>query len=218
MIAHELVKPSHLAKKAVVYIRQSTTGQVMSNLESQRLQRSMRERALQLGWPEALVETVEIDTGLSGQSTEGREGYKKLLVEIGNGLVGIVLSYESARLSRNCGDWFRLLDWCKFNDCLIGDRDGVYDSSQSNARLLLGIKAMLSEFEMHTLQGRLVAGSLNKALRGELVQNLPVGLTRMDDGRVVRDPDIAVQGAIESVFERFRKEKSACRTARSLRG
>jgi DNA invertase Pin-like site-specific DNA recombinase len=217
MISHELIKPSHVARKAVIYIRQSTNQQVMSNLESQQLQRAMRERARQLGWPEQLIETVEVDTGLSGQSTVGREGYKRLLAEIGQGRVGMVLSYESARLTRNCSDWYRLLDWCALDNCLIGDRDGVYEPANSNGRLLLGMKGMLSEFELHTLRGRLIAGSLNKARRGELAQNLPVGLERLGDGRVVKDPDLAVQGAIEVVFARFEKERSACRVARGLR-
>ena len=217
MSAYELVRPSHLARKAVIYIRQSTTQQVMSNVESQRMQRAMREHALRLGWREDQIQTVEIDTGLSGQSTIGRDGYKKLLSEIAQGLVGIVLSYESARLSRNCGDWYRLLDMCALGNCLIGDRDGVYDSSNSNGRLLLGMKGMLSEFELHTLRGRLVAGSLSKARRGDLEQHLPAGLVRLEDGQVVKDPDLSVQAAIEAVFSIFAEVKTACRVASRMR-
>jgi DNA invertase Pin-like site-specific DNA recombinase len=217
MSANELIQPGHLARKAVIYVRQSTEQQVTSHLESQRLQRAMKDRALLLGWPESQIQTVEIDTGHSGQSIAGRDGYKRLLAEIGEGLVGIVLSYESARLTRNCGDWYRLLDWCVLNDCLIGDRDGVYDASNSNGRLLLGMKGMLSEFELHTLRNRLVAGMINKAKRGELVQNLPAGFTRLEDGRVVKDPDQAIQRAIEVVFSSFSEAKSACRVARKLR-
>jgi DNA invertase Pin-like site-specific DNA recombinase len=217
MSAHELVRPSHLARKAVIYIRQSTAQQVLSNLESQRMQRAMWDHAIRLGWPESRVEIVEVDTGHSGASTVGRQGYKKLLAEIVQSLVGIVLSYESARLSRNCGDWYRLLDACALSDCLIGDRDGVYDSSNSNGRLLLGMKGMLSEFELHSLRGRLVAGALNKARRGELEQNLPAGLVRLEDGSVVKDPDLAVQKAIDTVFSLFGEVGSACRVASRMR-
>src|SRR5688572_21524133 len=121
-----LILPSHLRKKAVIYIRQSTGHQVLSNQESQRMQRDMKEHALRLGWPESAIEIVEADTGTSAQSTIGRSGYRNLLSELAMGEIGIVLSYESTRLSRNCSDWYPLLDLCTLNQCLIGDRDGVY--------------------------------------------------------------------------------------------
>ena len=131
------VLPSHLRRKAVIYIRQSTGHQVMSNQESQRLQHDMKLHALRLGWPESAIEIVEADTGTSAQTTAGRAGYRKLLSELALGEIGIVLSYESTRLSRNCSDWYPLLDLCAMNQCLIGDRDGVYDPATSNGRLLI---------------------------------------------------------------------------------
>jgi DNA invertase Pin-like site-specific DNA recombinase len=217
MNTSECVQPHHLARKAVIYIRQSTAHQVLSNLESQHMQRAMRERALQLGWAEERIETVEVDTGTSAQSTVGREGYKNLVAEITLGQVGMVLSYESARLSRNCTDWYPLLDACAHKHCLIADREGVHDPGRSNDRLLLGMKGMLSEFELHTLRGRLVAGALNKARRGELAINLPAGLVRLEDGRVVKDPNLQVQESIGLVFRTFGELKSASHVARRLR-
>ncbi len=217
MIASGLVQAHHLSRKAVIYIRQSTGHQVLTNLESQRMQRAMRDHAVNLGWPDNLIETVEVDTGVSGKSTVDRVGYRNLLSEVGQGLVGAVLSYESARLSRNCSDWYPLLDRCAFTDCLIGDRDGIYDPCCANGRLLLGMKGILSEVELHTLRGRLVAGSLNKARRGELRLNLPAGLVRLKGDRVVKDPDLRVQGAIDLVFSSFLKLRSSCQVARQLR-
>ena len=211
------VLPSHLRRKAVIYIRQSTGHQVMSNQESQRLQLDMKLHALRLGWPESAIEIVESDTGTSAQTTAGRSGYKNLLSELALGEVGIVLSYESTRLSRNCSDWYPLLDLCAMNQCLIGDRDGVYDPSTSNGRLLLGMKGIVSELELHTLRGRLNAGMHNKAKRGELVMKLPVGFMRLDDGTVVKDPDLQVQESLALVFRLFLELRQTGKVVRHMK-
>lgn len=107
-----MVQPHHLRRKAVIDIRQSTGHQVLTNLESQQLQHAMREHAHHLGWSEERIEVVETDTGRTAQSTERRDGYKALLAEVALGQVGMVLSYESTRLSRHCTDWYPLLDLC----------------------------------------------------------------------------------------------------------
>ena len=214
MTKSEHILPHHLERRAVIYIRQSTGHQVLSNVESRKMQHAMREHAKRLGWDESQIEVVEVDTGSSAQSTAGRDGYKRLLSEIALGNVGIVISYESARLSRNCSDWYPLLDLCAYQKCLIADRDGVYDPSAPNGRLLLGMKGILSEVELHTLRGRLVAGVQNKARRGELALALPAGLVRLEDGRVVKDPNVQVQKAIELVFSSFLELKSASKVVR----
>ena len=213
----ELIQPHHRARKAVIYIRQSSGHQVLSNVESRALQHAMRDRALALGWDESRVEVVEADTGTSAASTVGREGYKLLLSQIVLGLVGLVLSYESTRLSRNCSDWYPLLDVCTDNDCLIADRDGVYDPSTANGRLLLGMKGIISEVELHTLRGRLVAGILQKAKRGELALKLPIGLVRLPDGRVTKDPNLQIQEIIALVFATFLARGSTTKVVRHLR-
>ena len=212
-----MVQPHHLRRKAVIYIRQSTGHQVLTNLESQQLQHAMREHAHHLGWPEERIEVVETDTGRTAQSTERRDGYKALLAEVALGQVGIVLSYESTRLSRNCTDWYPLLDLCAYNQCLIADRDGVYDAATPNGRLLLGMKGIVSEIELHTLRGRLIAGVQQKAQRGDLALALPAGLLRQDDGVVVKDPDRAVQHAIGLVFQTFLERRSASQVVRLFR-
>jgi DNA invertase Pin-like site-specific DNA recombinase len=212
-----IAQPHHLRRKAVIYIRQSTGHQVLTNTESQQLQHAMREHARHLGWPDDRIEVVETDMGRTAQSTERRDGYKALLAEVALGQVGIVLSYESTRLSRNCTDWYPLLDLCAYNQCLIADRDGVYDAATPNGRLLLGMKGIVSEVELHTLRGRLIAGVQQKAQRGDLALALPAGLLRHDDGGVVKDPDRAVQQAITLVFQTFLERKSANQVVRLLR-
>ena len=164
----DTVQAHHISRRAVIYIRQSSANQVLTNEESRRMQHAMRDQAQRMGWLAERVEIVESDTGSSAKTAAGRAGYQKLIADVALGEVGIVLSYESTRLSRNCSDWYPLLDVCTLGRCLIADRDGVYDPACVNGRLLLGLKGILSEYELHTLRGRLNAGLLNKAKRGEL--------------------------------------------------
>ena len=164
----ELIDGRHLARRAVIYIRQSTPHQVLTNQESLRLQYDLRRRALDLGWREEDIEVIDSDLGLSGAAAAHRAGFKDLIARVTLGQVGIVLSSEVTRLSRNCTDWYPLLDLCGYRQCLIGDRDGVYDPASANGRLLLGLKGTISEMELHTIRARLTAGLLNKAERGEL--------------------------------------------------
>src|SRR5215213_5049577 len=165
----ELIDGRHLARRAVIYIRPSTPHQVLTNQERLRLQYDLRRRALDLGWREEDVEVIDSDLGLSGAAAVHRAGFKDLIARVTLGQVGIVLSSEVTRLSRNCTDWYPLLDLCGYRQCLIGDRDGVYDPASANGRLLLGLKGTISEMELHTIRARLTAGLLNKAERGELV-------------------------------------------------
>src|SRR6476620_12658124 len=134
----ELVTARHLSRKAVVYIRQSHPHQVLSNQESLRLQYALCQRACDLGWQEADVEVVDADLGLSGAAADHRRGFKDLIARVTLGEVGIILSYDVTRLARNCSDWYPLLDLCGYRQCLIADRDGVYDPGSANGRLLLG--------------------------------------------------------------------------------
>src|SRR4051794_13340299 len=205
----ELIHNDHLARRAIVYIRQSSPHQVLTNQESLHLQYDLRRRAVDLGWREEDVEVIDTDLGLSGAAATHREGFKDLIARVTLGQVGIVLSYEVTRLSRNCTDWYPLLDLCGFKNCLIGDRDGVYDPGCANGRLLLGLKGTISEMELHTIRARLTAGLLNKAERGELALVLPVGLIRDAGGVVVKDPDREVQARLELIFATFLRVRSA---------
>ena len=214
MISSELITARHLARRALIYIRQSSPHQVLTHQESLRLQYALRERALELGWPEDGIEIIDTDLGLTAAGAEHREGFKTLLARVTLGEVGIILSRDVTRLSRHGSDWYPLLDLCGFRDCLIADKDGVYDPATPNGRLLLGLKGPLSELELHTLRLRLTAGLINQAERGELALTLPVGLVRDARGVVQKDPNLEVPQRIELVFATFLEVRSASQVVR----
>jgi DNA invertase Pin-like site-specific DNA recombinase len=203
MPTSDLITASHLARKALIYIRQSSPHQVLTNQESLQMQYALQERAARLGWRAEDIEVIDTDLGLSGRAAEHRAGFKELAARVTLGQVGIILSTEVNRLSRNCSDWYPLLDSCGYRGCLIDDGDGVYDPATANGRLLLELKGTISEAELFTIRARLTAGLLNKAQRGDLALRLPVGLVRNELGQVEKDPDRAVQRGIELVFTTF---------------
>ncbi len=213
----ELVKPHHLGRRAVVYVRQSSPHQVLTNRESLRLQYALRQRARELGWREPDIDVIDADLGLSGASVTHRQGFKDLVARVTLGEVGLILSTEVTRLARNCSDWYPLLDVCGHRECLIADRDGVYDPRTPDGRLLLGLKGTISELELHTIRCRLTAGLLAKAARGELALQLPVGLARDPSGVVTKDPHLEVQARIALVFATFLQVRTAMAVVRTLR-
>src|SRR5215211_6419318 len=210
----ELVRPAHLARKAVIYVRQSSPHQVLTNQESLKLQYALKKRATDLGWHAEDVEVVDADLGLTGSAVDHRQGFKDLLARVTLGQVGLVLSSEVTRLSRNCSDWYPLLDICGYKGCLIADADGVYDPATVNGRLILGLKGTLSEMELHTIRSRMNAALLNKAERGELAQKLPTGLERDEHGLVNKDPNLEVQDRVSLVFKTFLRLRSASKVLR----
>lgn len=213
-MSKELISASHLARKAIIYIRQSSPHQVLSHQESLRLQYALAQRAQELGWAESAIEVIDTDLGITGRSTAGRDGFKELVAQVSLGQVGILLSIEVQRLSRNCSDWYPLLDLCAYKDCLIADSDGIYDPASPNGRLLLGLKGQLSELELHTIRSRMTAGLLAKAQRGELALSLPVGLVRTSVQQVVKDPHRDVQDRLVLVFSTFLDKQSASKVLR----
>jgi DNA invertase Pin-like site-specific DNA recombinase len=212
----ELVTPDHLRRHAVVYVRQSTPHQVLSNQESLRLQYALRDRAREFGWHEADIHVIDADLGISAAAADQRQGFKDLVARVTLGEVGIILSIDVTRLARNCSDWYPLLDVCGHRQCLIADRDGVYDPGTPNGRLLLGLKGTISELELHTIRSRLTTGLLAKAERGDLALSLPIGLVRDPSGVVVKTPDREVQARIELVFDTFMKRRTAVKVVRTL--
>ena len=200
MTTSELVTPSHLLLKALIYIRQSTPHQVLTNQESLRLQYALRLRAIELGRRTNDIQIIDADLGHSAVTAQNREGFKEIVARVTLGEIGIILSSEVTRLSRNCTDWYPLLDICSYRNCLIADQDGVYDPASPNGRLLLGLKGQLSEFELHTIRSRLNAGLLNKAQRSDLSLFLPLGLVHQEDGRVLKDPNQEIQDHIDLVY------------------
>jgi DNA invertase Pin-like site-specific DNA recombinase len=211
----EKLTAQHRQRRAYVYIRQSDPKQVRQNLGSQYNQYALVQRAVDLGWLPEQVQVIDDDQGHSSLERD-RHGFQELMSEVALGNVGIVLAYEASRLARNNADWYRLLDIAVLMDTLIADADGIYDPQDYNDRLLLGLRGMLSEAELHLLQLRLKEGRLRRVERGEYRHHLPTGLTRLPDGRVVKDPDVQVQHALELVFERFATLGSARQVLRHL--
>ena len=166
-----------------------------------------------LGWHQHDTQVIDADLGRSGTTIDGREGLQQLVADIALGAVGILLAFDATRLARNCSHWYQLLDLCGHYDCLIADRDGVYDPASINGRLLLGLKGQISELELHTIRARLTAGILSKAERGELGLTLPSGLIRTD-GVVTKHPSAEVRDRIDLVFVTFLEQKSVAQTVR----
>ena len=205
------IKPEHLARKAIVYLRQSSEKQVRQNKESQRLQYDVAERMRALGWKQ--VEIVDGDLGCSAaMASARREGFERVLSSVALGEVGIVGSREVSRLSRTDKDWCRLLEVCQIFGTLIADEQQVYDLNYLDDQLVLGIKGTLSVVELKVLRQRLQAGQESKARRGELFKRLPVGYVLDAMGKVVFHPDQRVCGAIQLVFEKFRERWSVRQT------
>ena len=214
---HQKVSGRHLKRDAYLYVRQSTLRQVFENTESTERQYALRQRAVALGWPQEQIVVIDSDQGQSGASTEGRDGFQRLVADVGMGRAGIVMGLEVSRLARNSSDWHRLLEICALTDTLILDEDGVYDPAHFNDRLLLGLKGTMSEAELHVLRARLRGGILSKARRGELESPLPIGFCYDANLRVILDPDKQVQETIRTLFKTFRRTGSACATVKDFR-
>ena len=217
MNAESKVTAEHLKRAAYLYIRQSTLRQVLENTESTQRQYALRRRALALGWPEERVIVIDHDQGQSGASTVDRQGFQRLVAEVGLGQAGIVMGLEVSRLARNCADWHRLLEICALTHTLILDEDGLYDPGHFNDRLLLGLKGTMSEAELHVLKARLLGGVLSKAQRAELKLPLPIGLVYDEEQRVVLDPDQQVQQSLRHLFDTFTRTGSAWGTVQAFR-
>ena len=199
------IAPDHLARAAVVYVRQSTAYQVTNNLESQRRQYALVERARNLGWDD--VQLIEDDLGKSAGGTI-RPGFQKLLAAICEGRVGAVVSLEASRLARNGRDWHTLLEFCGLVGTLIVDEDATYDPRSPNDRLLLGMKGTMSEMELSVFRQRSVEAMRQKARRGELHLTVAVGYLKTGDDRIEKDPDRRVQDGISLVFRKFAELQS----------
>jgi len=185
MSVHLNVQPRHLERGAYLYIRQSSMRQVLENTESAKRQYALRGRAIALGWRDDQIVVIDNDQGESGASAVWREGFQRLVSDVGMGRAGIVMGLEVSRLARNNADWQRLLEICALADTLILDEDGIYDPASFNDRLLLGLKGTMSEAELHVIKARLRGGILNKARRGEYRSPLPTGLVYDHVGNVV---------------------------------
>jgi DNA invertase Pin-like site-specific DNA recombinase len=210
------IQAHHRDRLAVVYVRQSTPRQVLENVESTALQYQLARRAADLGWRHDRVLVIDDDLGQSAQAAAHRPGFHRLLAEVGLNHVGLVLGIEMSRLARSCKDWYQLLELCAVFRCLLADQDGVYEPTDYNDRLLLGLKGTMSEAELHVLRARMDQGKRHKAERGELYTQVPVGYVFLDSGEVALDPDQQVQAVVRLVFEKFAELGTGRAVARYL--
>ncbi len=212
---HPKIQPEHLARRAVVYVRQSTLKQVRENLESQRLQYALADRAKELGWKD--VEVIDTDLGTSASVGSTRVGFERLVATVALGEVGIVLSREVSRLSRTDKDLCHLMEVCQCFNTLIGDEAQVYDLDLMDDQLVLGIKGTMSVVELKVLQMRMYEGRLAKAQRGEFFTRIPPGYVLDGSKKIAFDPDERVREAIGLVFEKFRQLWSGRQTSQWFR-
>jgi DNA invertase Pin-like site-specific DNA recombinase len=197
------IRPAHLDRAAVVYVRQSSRQQVLEHTESTRLQYALAGRAVALGWARSQVVVIDDDLGVSAATADSRKGFARLVTEVTMGRVGVVLGIEMSRLARTGRDWHQLLELCSLSGVLLADPDGVYDPGVYNDRLLLGLKGTMSEAELYLIRQRMLSGRLAKAERGELAIPLPIGYVRRPSGEVILDPDEQAQHVVRLVFSTF---------------
>ena len=200
------ITAEHLQRIACVYVRQSTPDQLVHNLESQRRQYGLADRARQLGW--TTVEIIDDDLGRSGGGI-ARPGFERLLAAICDRRVGAVLAIEASRLARNGRDWHTLIEFCGLVGTLLVDEDGIYDPRHPNDRLLLGMKGTMSELELSLFRQRSQEALRQMARRGDLVLGVAAGYVKVGRGRIEKDPDQRVQQAIQLVFTKFAELQSA---------
>jgi len=203
------IKEYHKEKMAYVYLRQSTMGQVLHHQESTERQYALKDRALAYGWTGNKIRLLDGDLGISGTQGSNREDFKTLVADVSLNKVGAIFALEASRLSRSSSDWNRLFELCSLTDTLIIDEDGCYDPGQFNDQLLLGLKGMMSQAELHFIRARLQGGKLNKAKKGKLCFPLPVGFCHDEEGNIVLDPDEEVRSVIRLIFETFKETGSA---------
>lgn len=206
----EKIKPHHLGRKAVLYVRQSSAHQVAHNQESRRLQYAMKKRLAQLGFQE--IEIIDEDLGRSAAGGVKRSGFDRMVADVCLAKVGAVAAREVSRFARNSREWQQLVEVCRVVDTVLIDLDTVYSPRQSNDRLLLGLKGSLNEYELDLLRQRSWEARRQKARRGELVVVAPVGYLKTEDQRLEKDPDRRVQEAIGLVFGKLQQLGSVRQT------
>jgi DNA invertase Pin-like site-specific DNA recombinase len=207
---NEKIKNHHLTRKAILYVRQSSSYQVIYNEESRRLQYAMRERLEQLGWEQ--IEVIDEDLGRSAAGSVERQGFERMVAEVCLGKVGAVAAREVSRFARNSREWQQLVEVCRIVDTLLIDHEVVYAPRQSNDRLLLGLKGSLNEYELDLLRQRSLEARYEKARRGEMVVAAPVGYLKTEDQALEKDPDRRVQQRILLVFSKFKELGSVRQT------
>ena len=206
------VRAEHLEKLAIVYVRQSSPQQVLEHRESRERQYGLVDVARAWGWPAERILVIDDDQGQSGQGADHRSGFQRLMAEVTMDHTGLVIGLDMSRLARSSTDWHQLFELCGIFGTLLADEDGVYDANDATDRMILGLKGIMSELELHTMRNRLHRGAMNKARRGELFHSVATGYVILPNGEVVMDPDEQVRTVMQQIFDTFDELGSVFRT------
>ena len=212
----EKIQPEHRERLALVYVRQSSAGQVQHHEESGRVQRGLAERALSLGWSASRIRVLDGDQGESASVPQSRASFGELVQLVRDGAVGLILASEVSRLSRNDVDWMLLVQYCELVGTLLADEHEVFNPAAGEDRFILGIRAVLAVHEKDRLQARMARAKLEKASRGELHHALPPGYVCVEGKHLRKHPDPLVQEAVAKVFLEFETCSSVRALARRL--
>lgn len=193
----------HLARWAIVYVRQSDLQQQVQHPESAATQRRLKERILEWGWPADRILVLEGDSGISGTTTVGRDEFLWLLSEIALQHVGLVAGFQINRLTREDETTCHLINLCRASNTLLADQDGLYHPADFNDRLVLTIKGFMGSVELHQIQQRMQLGRLERARRGAWQGAAPKGYVLGPDGKLILDCDEQVCDAVRQVFAQF---------------
>ncbi len=208
MNGQSTIEASQLARRAFVYVRQSTMAQVIQHQESTMMQYDLTQRALALGWAPEAIEVVDEDQARTATTTDGRSGFARLADAVAHGEAGGVFAIDVSRMARSSEDWRRLLVLCGVAGVAVVDEQRIYDPNDQDDKLLLELKGTMSEAEIHWLRRRLQGARQHKARRGALKMPAPTGYHWGERGFEM-DPDEAVQRTVQVVFQRYDVEPSA---------
>lgn len=214
----EIIHARHLARKAVVYVRQSSEEQVLRNQGSTEAQRNQQQLARAWGWRKDQIEVIDVDLGLSGTATEHRHGYQRMVAEMRADRVGIVFLTDYSRAGRRSVEWFLLLETFEQHDVLLVIDGVAYDAKDAGTVLMSRIQAVFGEHENRVRRAHMDRGRMAKITAGKTVTQPPVGYIRLPDGSWIRDSDPAVQQGVDSVFRAFLKGRSLRAAVRILQG
>lgn len=199
------IRPAHLQRLALVYIRQSSMEQVQQNIGSTHAQRDLAELPRSWGWTDSRIQTIDDDLGLSGTSAAGRSGFQRMLALINQGEVGLVVVRDYARLSREPMDAAKFFWSAKQAGTLIYENGALHDPANDSVAELFGVQlgGLLAWFDNATRVRHFSEARIAKARRGHAVSAPPIGYVSSGKGQWVKDPDPEIQAAVQRVFSLY---------------
>jgi DNA invertase Pin-like site-specific DNA recombinase len=208
------IKPHHLQRLAIPYCRQSTQSQVDNNPGSTEHQRSQEQRAIDLGWRPEMVQPNEEDLGVSGRTIQKRQGLRKLIEQVAQRQVGIILVSDFSRLTRSVRDFEDLLALCRTTDTLIAVEGTILNLNDSTHRLMARYRVNFAEFDNDARTENFMKSKRALARRGDAVSRPPTGYVRGLGRAWDKDPDRQVRETIEEVLRALQQQGAVSATLR----